>query len=357
MVTPEERTKALNWLYDKGNPVIRLWAAERLGAPAAELDKRRTDMLAHPTVQYWLGCLLGLSEQSLLHGSFDTCLENAMRKVLLFGVRERDDPRLVVLNRGVLERLKVQLEHPTWLNPVDYTILATYLNGMGCDDPVVATVLQERLDSAHWFAANGEFDIHTDPSGYPTIPAARRSHPLIHPKYYSDHKYLYPLVYDLYAWANLPPALCNEENKKKLDAILRSVLDARYQRLPWGYGLILVPPNKYYGMGWSVHLPRYFAAEQNRVPDNGAVWWAEAMAGFPVMARSKWFGRMLDHLDSFRTNDGFWKFPAAYVAEAKDKYFVGGGHMGLGEERKGGDGLKIESTVWMMRIYEKQCFE
>ncbi len=289
----------------------------------------------------------------MIHNSFDTCLENAMRKVLLFGVREHDDPRLENFNGWALERLKHLLENPTWLNPVEYTILATYLNGMGCNDPVVLAVLQERLDSAHWFTANGEFDIHTDPAGFPAIPAARRMHKLIHPKYYPDGKYFYPLVYDLFGWANLPPVLDTPNNRKKVEAILSCVLDERYQRLPWGYGLLFVPPNKYYGMGWSLHLPRFFKGEPNHAPDASALWWAEAMAGFPVMARSAWFKRVLEHLDSFHTADGLWKFPAAYVAEARNKYFVIGGHMGLGEARKGGDGLKIESTAWRMRIQDK----
>ncbi len=353
MFDNKERIHILEWLKVKGNPIIAIWAAERLGAPQGEIHRFRVEMLAQPTVQYWIGCLLQVAEKPVIHNSFDTCLENAMRKVLLFGVREQDDPRLAQFNHRALDRLIYLLEHPTWLNPVEYTILASYLNGMGCRHEAVTMVLQERLDSAHWFAANGEFDIHTDPSGFPAIPTARRMHPLIHPKFYPDGKYLYPLVYDLFAWANLPPVLDTPDNRQKVDAILTSVLDERYQRLPWGYGLIFVPPNKYYGMGWSLHLPRFFETEPNGAPDTSVVWWAEAMAGFPVMARSAWFMRILEHLDSFRTADGLWKFPTAYVTEAKDKYFVGGGHMGLGEARKGGDGLKIESTAWMMRIQEK----
>ena len=116
-----------------------------------------------------------------------------------------------------------------------------------------------------------------------------------------------------------------------------------------------MPPNKYYGMGWSVHLPRFFGEEETRIPASGAVWWADAMASFPIAARSDWFQRMLAHLDGFRTSDGLWKFPAAYLTEASDKYFVGGGHMGLGESRKNRDGLKLESTAWMLRILEKSA--
>lgn len=352
MISPEDRERALNWLYETGNPIIRLWAAERLGAPADELARLRAEMIAHPAVQYWVDCLLSAAEKPVIHNSFDTCLENSMRKVLLFGVREQDDRRLKYFNDGALDRLSHLLEHPGWLNPVEYTILASYLNAMGRSEKAVLDTLRERLDAAHWFAANGEYDIHTYPAGYPTIPAARRSHPLIHPKFYPDNRYLYPLVYDLFAWSRLPAALNTPDNAGKIDAVIRCVLDERYQQLPWGYGLIFVKPNKYYGMGWSVHLPRFFGEEEQRISASGSLWWAEAMAPFPAAAGSGWFQHMLEHLNGFRTADGMWKFPAAYLTEAKDKYFVGGGHMGLGEDRKNRDALKIESTVWMMQIYE-----
>jgi hypothetical protein len=353
MISAEEKTRALNWLYDAGNPVLKLWAAERLSIPADELERLRTVMLQYPTVQYWLDCLLSLAEKPALHNSFDTCMENSMRKVLLLGIREADDPRLTALNNQVLERLAYQLEHPYWLNPVEYTIMASYLAAMGHNEQPVLDAIRERLDSSLEFKTLGGCDMHVDPEGYPTIPAARRKYPLIHPKYNDGNRYRFPLVYDLFSYANLPsPLACDSATAREINEVIDIVLDERYQRLPWGYGLIFVPPNKYYGMGWSVHLPKFFEEENNRVPDAGSVWWAEAMARYPAAARSDWFRRMMEHLEGFSTKDGFWKFPAAYLAEGPDHYFVGGGHMGLGENRKEKDALKVESTAWMMRILE-----
>jgi hypothetical protein len=350
LLTPQDKLKATNYLYDNSNPILKLWAAERLGAPEAELLRLRQDMLAHPDVRYWLERLLHRSEKPMLHGSFDTCLENSMRKAFQFGIREADDERLKAVNDAIAGRLEYQLEHPGAIDPVDYTIMASCLLGMGRQDGSAVAVALERLDSALEFTALGGPNMHTDPAGYPTIPAARRRHPLIHPKFNEGGRYRYPLVYDLFAWANLPHELAIQHDiLEKIDAVMRIVLDERYQRLPWGYGLILVPPNKYYGMGWSVHLPRFFA-EGNRITDDGSVWWAEAMAHFPAAVRSGWFRGIVEHLDAFRTNDGFWKFPAAYLGEAGDKYFVGGGHMGLGENRRDRDALKLLSTAWMLRI-------
>lgn len=352
MLTDGEKTKALNWLYDAGNPVIKLWAAERLGVSGEELARLRADMLQHPDVQYWVNCLLEVAKNPVIHNSFDACLENCMRKVLLFGVRPQDDPRLVVFTQGALEKLQYKLANPYWMNPVDYTILASFLAAMGCTDNAVTETIQERLDSAFEFASNGDYDMHTDPAGYPSIPAARRGHPLVHPRFYPENRYLYPLVYDLFTYTNLPEPLHTEENSRKIGAIIKSVLDERYQRLPWGYGLLFIPPNKYYGMGWSLHLPRFFGEEENRIATGGSVWWAEAMARYPEAVQSEWFKRMMEHLESFRTEEGCWKFPASYLTEGQNKYFVGGGHMGLGENKKNRNALKIESTAWMMRIWE-----
>lgn len=351
MITNEERARALNWLYDRGNPVLRLWAAERLGVPAGEQEKLRGDMLSHPDVQYWLGCLLSFSEKPAIHGSFDTCLENSMRKALLFGVRESDNPRLPRMNEALLEKLAYRFEHLDWLNPVEYTIMASYLAAMGRSEQIVRDVIAERLDSSLAFTALGGCDMYADPAGFPTIPKARRGHPLVHPRYNEGNRYRYPLVYDLFAYANLPAGMAESETVSGMvSSVIGTVLDEEYQRLPLGYGLIFVPPGKYYGMGWSVHLPMFFAEGGNRAPDSGAVWWAETMARFPAAVHSEWFRRVMAHLDGFRTADGFWKFPAAYVAEGKDKYFVGGGHMGLGENRKFRDALKLESTAWMLRV-------
>lgn len=352
-MTETERARALSWLYDAGNPIIKLWAAERLGAPFTELESLRVEMLNHTAVQYWLGCLRSFSEKPIVHNSFDTCLENSMRKILLFGVRESDFAELKEFNAFTLDRLQYQLAHPYWMNPVEYTILASWLAAMGHDEPAVAETILERLESSTQFEALGGSDMYTDPVGYPSIPAARRGRPLIRPAYYEGNRYRFPLVYDLFAYANLPPSLAGRKDVNvKIDSVLQTSMNENYQRLPWGYGLLFIPPNKYYGMGWSLHLPRYFEGDANSVPDGDAVWWAEAMSRFPEATRSEWFRGMLVHLEGFRTKDGFWKFPAQYLCEGPAHYFVGGGHMGLGENRKETAALKMESTAWLLRIYE-----
>ena len=345
-----ERDNALQWLYEKGNPILRLLAAGRLGLEQEDL---RAQMLAHGDVRYWLSCLPDAYAHISVHNSFDACLENCLRKLALFGVREQDSPKLAALNRFLVERLERRMEQPELMNPLELAILASSLTSFGHGEEPVVHGIRTRLEDCFAFARAGDFDIHTNTADYPTIPAGRGEHPLVHPRFYEGNRWQFPMVYDLYAFANLPAALRTEAGTQEMvDAVIANVLDERYQRLPRGYGLMLDPPRSYFSIGWSVHLPLFFSNSGDGAPDPGTLWWAEAMAHFPVTATSIWFARLMEHLESFRTAEGFYRCPAAYLTENSNKYFVGGGHMGLGEERRARDRLTLESTAWLLRIDE-----
>ncbi|HML49731.1 MAG TPA: hypothetical protein PKE04_23595, partial [Clostridia bacterium] len=152
------------------------------------------------------------------------------------------------------------------------------------------------------------------------------------------------------AFAHLPPPLSGDpELALKIDAIVAYILDDRYQLLRPGYGLMLVPPNRYYSMGWSVRLSGWF---EDRPLDVGSLLWCvDLMAPFAVARQSEWFQRMLRHLKA-QGSGGIFEFPSAYLKEAHRSYYVGGGHMGLGEDRKQRNWRAIESTAWMLRILQ-----
>ncbi len=77
------------------------------------------------------------------------------------------------------------------------------------------------------------------------------------------------------------------------------------------------------------------------------------MSHFSCARSSAWFIKTLEQLELFGEN-GVYEFQPEYLIEAKSKYYVGGNHMGLGEDRKKKLGRKLESTAWMMRILS-QC--
>jgi hypothetical protein len=138
------------------------------------------------------------------------------------------------------------------------------------------------------------------------------------------------------------------ELKSKIEAIIEYIMTPEYQKLPWGYGLMLVPPNTYYSMGWSVKLSRFFMQE---IPNgiDPILWETELMSHFDTARSSKWFEQRMDYLESFKKGS-IYDFPKSFLTEAKNKYYVGGGHMGLGENRRKKSWSTIESTAWMMRI-------
>jgi hypothetical protein len=220
---------------------------------------------------------------------------------------------------------------------------------MGYEEQVVTDLLRERIEAVYDFAKEGNYDIYVKPEGYPAIPKARADHSLVDPSLYGNEIWKLPTVHDVFAYANLPAVLRKEPRiQKKIDVIIRYILDERYQRLPRGYGLMLVYPDKYYSMGWSVHLDHYFK-DNARMGIDGVVWAMELMSHFGAARESEWFKRTLEHLEQYE-KDGLYEFPACYLSEGTDKYYVGGGHMGLGENRRERKGLTIESTAWMMRI-------
>ena len=74
------------------------------------------------------------------------------------------------------------------------------------------------------------------------------------------------------------------------------------------------------------------------------------MAHFPIAVRSAWFRRSLDHLESFRTDEGAYRFPAAYLREQSSGYWVTGAYMRVEENRRRRVALTLDSTFRMCKI-------
>lgn len=351
-MTKEQWHAQVQWLYEKANPALRLWAAQRLGLPKAAQQACRADLLAHSAAQYWLAKLLDMPNlprrQGTLHGSFDYCLENCSAMASQLGLREGDDPALRAVDDGLLGILADNQAQPGLLNPVEAGILAGHLLAMGHQEEPILHIALQRLQDGASLARRGNFDIHVDPAGYPTISASRRGHPLVDPALTDGNRYRLPLVQDLCIFSRLPQAILNRPDVQGLlDEYIGGVLTEGYQRLPQGYGLMLLPPRTYYGIGWSLHVPGFLDGNFTA----STLWWAVVLSPFAAARRSPWFARAIAHLESFG-KDGVYRFPAAYVAEQPDKYAVGGGHMGLGEDRRGREAQAITSTAWMLRLYE-----
>lgn len=342
----QDITEMYTFLYEYGNPIIKNEAAIHLGIHTDEL---RLSMVRCPEVQYWIECLHYFITKPQVHNGTDTCFENAMHKLLSYGVNESDDRRIREVNAFILKILENKHDNKYFFDSVNATILASWLAGMGYTGKIVTGILKERVDAVYSFVKKKDYNIYTDPKGYPAIPKARAMHPLVKPEAYENNVWRLPTIHDIFAYIQLSGIVKDEQVQQKIDVILEYIFDERYQRLYNGYGLMLVPPNKYYSMGWSMHLCRYF---ENGQTDNSAIVWQMAlMSNFMKARETEWFKNNLEYLGSFE-KDGLYEFPASLLREEKNRYYVLGYHMGLGETKKNKLRIKLESTAWMLRIID-----
>lgn len=338
--------ESCKYLYENAGPIIKNEAAQALGDVSADIRKA---VLKDPTAEYWLSCSQEFFKNQRVHDSFDTRLENWMHKLISFGINEADDARLKKVNAKVLEYIIKNVGNDKFFDSISNVIAASYLACMGYEDDIVVKIINRRIDAVYEFAKNFDYDIYSDKKDYPKVPKARDMHPLVAPALYESNMWRLPTVHDVFAFSNPPEKMREDKDAAgKIAMIIGYILNDEYQKLPWGYGLMLVSPNKYYSMGWSVKLSRYFGEDEQHKIDP-IVWETELMSHFETARRSEWFKRRIKHLKSFEMN-GLYEFPTNYLTEGKDKYYVGGGHMGLGENRRKKDWQHIESTAWMVRI-------
>jgi hypothetical protein len=334
------------FLYENAGPIIKNEAAKILGTSSEAI---REEMLCLPEVQYWIDCSQSFMENPRVHDSFDTRLENWGHKLISFGITEEDDKRIADVNKYILRYIKENQGNGNFFDSISNVIAASYLARMGCEDKIVLDIIKGRIEAVYPVAKQGDFDIYADKKDFPRIPKARDRHPLVKPELYKGNVWRLPTLHDIFAFSKLPRSMASDtELKSKIEAIIEYIMTPEYQKLPWGYGLMLVPPNTYYSMGWSVKLSRFFMQE---IPNgiDPILWETELMSHFDTARSSKWFEQRMDYLESFKKGS-IYDFPKSFLTEAKNKYYVGGGHMGLGENRRKKSWSTIESTAWMMRI-------
>jgi hypothetical protein len=74
------------------------------------------------------------------------------------------------------------------------------------------------------------------------------------------------------------------------------------------------------------------------------------MVAFPRAREHRWFRESLARLEEHRTDRGTWLLPRAWLREKPVAYWVGGGHMGLEENRRTKAAIERESTLRVLRL-------
>ncbi len=217
----------LEWLLQHGGPVIRYRTViELLDEPGAlSPDRLRQELLDCPEVRQWLDNL----GRGPIHHSVDTAAENAMGKLLQFG-----------LHAGIPEfdaKMLPFVEHLVH-HPGDALFLAPFLirGGYWRQEPV-ATWFRQRLQRLHDFAIQGNYDVFLSAEDAAHVPTAWRGKPIYRPELplpaHEGHLLL-PTCYDWYAMAYFPrddPAI-----RRMIDTVAAYACDPRFQAISHGYG-------------------------------------------------------------------------------------------------------------------------
>ena len=336
------------WLLENGGPVVRYrTAAELVQDPTGiDFDHLAKDLLESPQVRLWLERLV----PGRIHNSKNTDFENAMGKLLEFGVKAGMAPfdeRTLHFRRWLATEAA---RHEGMLLHLSKTIVAAGLARAGYSDAPLENFLSRRLDNLYQTVRKGTYDIYADPGDYSDIPKARQGQLILKPEFYPQSEFMLPYIHDMYALANFPPDMQDAETRRKISAVVRYILRPEYQALPDGYGLLREGTRRYYAIGWSVHLPGYKGSDFGDWDAGLLVQRTELMAHFPAARKHRWFRDCMAHLEGFRTSRGTYLFPRGYLKERREGYWVAGAHMGLEENRRSSRAFEMESTFRILKI-------
>jgi hypothetical protein len=332
------------WLFEAAGPVIRLRLIKELGVHREQRDATERAVLALPEVTFWLD---RLAASTRIHDSACDRLENIAGKLHELGLSGNAavlDPHML---RWRVRLAELRADQSFFADYTRTMLIAAFSKlGYGGDD--VISVARMRLASVYSFCKQGSYDIYLPENHFGDLPKQRAGKPLVKPELYENGQVLLPCIYDLF-WL---PLLAHSAQRAEVETLVQYILDECYQRdIQDGYGNIRAGRGKYYGMGWSVHLPGYDAMPpREKAPM--LILACELMAQLPGGSQSRWFRSAVQYLDSFRTERATWRFPAGLLQEngARPGYYVNGCHMGLGEDRRSKDALEVESTYRMLRI-------
>lgn len=341
-----------DWLRERGGPIVRYRTAVDLArdVPASVREQLEAEMLSSPAVRQALECLVPRLGLGQMHSSKRNAYENAMGRLILLGCRAGMAP-LDDRTRPFRDWLAEYVAHPPEL-PLRYlyaAIVAAFLAMAGYRrDEAVRAVLLERLAITASFCRGGRYDIYVDHRSYPGYPQGFSRRRLIDPAICGPHVGRLPSIHDLNGLAALLEGSDDAALQGDLAAVVGYVLHPAYHAFEDGYGVVWAGGHKFYALGWDAQVPGF-----DRFEEPGRMTCLllrlMTMARIPAARSHPWFGAALEHLESFRTERGTYRFPTEYLIN-REGYWVSGYGMGLGENRRSPLAREIESTFWRLWI-------
>jgi hypothetical protein len=344
------------WLMEHGGPVIRYRTATELMPPDMAIDVQPllSDMLQSPTTREWLDRLvpipiltgwpeiqrLHIFASMQLHSNKQNAIETVIGKLTDFGLR-----------KGIPEFDRRMEPYLAWIeqkDPLDHIydrsmkmILIGFLSLAGYfTEPSVKKVMQQRLETVYDFTRKGDYDIYVPGRNIGTKPVVTK-------ELLTNPGMKIPTMYDIIGWAAYIPRIGTIEEKARADTIIDYIINDEYQNFSIGYGYGELEPGRSWSLGWSVHLPNY---PGTRSYIKSVVFMLDLLMNFHAARQSKWLKDSINHLEEFRSGDGTYLFPRAYLPEVKIGMWMSGTHMALEDNRRLNKAIEIESTFWMAKF-------
>lgn len=275
-----------------------------------------------------------------------------MGKILLFKIRnetikETEQVLLKLVERSIIDEERIFKHHV-----FDVEIIISYLLRAGLSkNPLIRDFTLHRIEEVYACIQTYGYEIFVDKNNFKGIPRAFHNKPLVNPEIANENKNSLPTIWDITLFQAVfknGTGYNTQEYQTKVTHILNYLLNENYQKLPLGYGIQCSHRNTYHAVGWSVHLPIYKNRECYQ--HSALLYYADLLSQYPSAIHSDWFEDVFTVLEQYKTGNGRYLFPKAFIPEKKHRYYVGGGHMGLGENRREKKSYEIESTYWMLKI-------
>jgi len=198
------------------------------------------------------------------HGSFGTCLENALLKAVQLGLHAGLPP-LADAMAYYLNKAKQLPGKPYRSRTIAsiHWLGCSLLACAGFTDSAVIGYLRESLHELYIFALKGSCDIYCDEeerAALKGIPSVYKDRKIIKSGIANVHGFCYPLIYDIVGLSSLY-RLGDPEADQQIDAVIRYIsTDAFHNTVADGYGVLPPYQRKYHMMGWDPKYPDWFNA-------------------------------------------------------------------------------------------------
>jgi len=340
--------KACDWLLTNADAPIRYRVTRELLGEINTAKKIETELIENPVVKLWLKNLKPQSppqHHSMIHGSFDFYLENALLKAVQLG-----------LHAGI-HQLSDAISYYTTIISHDI-FSANLLTLANLKIKAVNHFMLINLDGLYNFTKNGDYNIYLndeEKAKLKNIPKNFKDKKVIKKELFDareSYTFHYPTIYDIVGLHKLYD-LKNPEIDEKINTVIDYISkDEFHNKIDDGYGILQVGEKRYLSMGWDPKYPGWFDfpgyMETGNVPK--LLFFAQYISKYPVAKKTKWFSDLLNYIEKYRTENGTYLFPAAWLKESTG-YAVLGHHMSFGENRRKNNWREIESTFYVQLLH------